>query len=335
MFTQLNQYRVILETKPEFKDHPEDLGALYVRSAAGGQVPLGAISRVQETNRSSCHQPPGAVPGHDHLLQPGAGCVAGGCRKGHRFGHEAARHAGKHPGKFPGHGPGLPVLAGQRASPDPGGPGDGLHRPRGPVRELHPPRHDPVHAAVGRGGRAPCPDPVPHRVQRHRADRDHPAHRHREEKRHHDRGFCPGCRAQGGQEPRRGHLSGIPAAVPPDHDDDPVGPSGRAAAGDQRRRGRRASPPPRHLHHRGAHLQPGAHALHDAGHLPLVRPAGKSKGRKPLSTKQRRRAGKHDRAQFLVPVHPKAGGDHPADTGNGARRPDRRPSAPAVGPAAG
>ena len=50
MFTQLNQYRVILETKPEFKDHPEDLGSLYVRSTAGGQVPLGAISRVQETN---------------------------------------------------------------------------------------------------------------------------------------------------------------------------------------------------------------------------------------------------------------------------------------------
>jgi multidrug efflux pump len=49
MFTQLNQYRVILETKPEFKDHPEDLGSLYVRSSAGGQVPLGAISRVQET----------------------------------------------------------------------------------------------------------------------------------------------------------------------------------------------------------------------------------------------------------------------------------------------
>ncbi|HTZ40094.1 MAG TPA: MdtB/MuxB family multidrug efflux RND transporter permease subunit [Syntrophales bacterium] len=49
MFTQLNQYRVILETKPEFKDHPEDLGALYIRSAAGGQVPLGAISQVQET----------------------------------------------------------------------------------------------------------------------------------------------------------------------------------------------------------------------------------------------------------------------------------------------
>jgi multidrug efflux pump len=49
MFTQLNQYRVILEAKPEFKDHPEDLGTLYVRSAGGGQVPLGTFSQVKET----------------------------------------------------------------------------------------------------------------------------------------------------------------------------------------------------------------------------------------------------------------------------------------------
>ncbi len=49
MFTQLNQYRVILETKSGFRNHPEDLGSLYVRSAAGGQVPLGTISTVRET----------------------------------------------------------------------------------------------------------------------------------------------------------------------------------------------------------------------------------------------------------------------------------------------
>ena len=49
MFTQLNQYRVILEVKPEFKVHPEKLGALYVRSAGGGQVPLGAFTQFKET----------------------------------------------------------------------------------------------------------------------------------------------------------------------------------------------------------------------------------------------------------------------------------------------
>ena len=49
MFTQLNQYRVILEVKPEFKTHPDKLGALYVRSAGGGQVPLGAFTQYKET----------------------------------------------------------------------------------------------------------------------------------------------------------------------------------------------------------------------------------------------------------------------------------------------
>jgi multidrug efflux pump subunit AcrB len=49
MFTQLNQYRVILEVKPEFKVHPEKLGALYVRSAGGGQVPLSTFTQFKET----------------------------------------------------------------------------------------------------------------------------------------------------------------------------------------------------------------------------------------------------------------------------------------------
>ncbi|HUH66156.1 MAG TPA: MdtB/MuxB family multidrug efflux RND transporter permease subunit [Syntrophales bacterium] len=49
MFTQLNQYRVILEVKPEFKTHPDKLGTLYVRSTGGGQVPLGAFTQYKET----------------------------------------------------------------------------------------------------------------------------------------------------------------------------------------------------------------------------------------------------------------------------------------------
>jgi multidrug efflux pump len=48
MFTQLNQYRVVIESGPQFQDHPADLNALYVRSAAGGQVPLTSLARVEE-----------------------------------------------------------------------------------------------------------------------------------------------------------------------------------------------------------------------------------------------------------------------------------------------
>ena len=40
LFTQLNQYHVILEVQPEFQRHPEKLNDLYIRSTAGGEVPL-------------------------------------------------------------------------------------------------------------------------------------------------------------------------------------------------------------------------------------------------------------------------------------------------------
>ena len=50
MFTQLNQYRVVLETQPGFQQRPDDLKNLYLRSAGGGSVPLGAFTEVQTSN---------------------------------------------------------------------------------------------------------------------------------------------------------------------------------------------------------------------------------------------------------------------------------------------
>ncbi len=44
IFTQLNQYHVILEVAPRFQQDPEALRALYVKSANGTPVPLGAFS---------------------------------------------------------------------------------------------------------------------------------------------------------------------------------------------------------------------------------------------------------------------------------------------------
>jgi multidrug efflux pump len=49
MFTQLNQYRVILEVMPEFQKGPHALQFLDVRSSSGGQVPLNVFARVTET----------------------------------------------------------------------------------------------------------------------------------------------------------------------------------------------------------------------------------------------------------------------------------------------
>ena len=50
IFTQLNQYRVVLETQPGFHQGPDDLKHLYVRSADGGSVPLDTFTRLESSN---------------------------------------------------------------------------------------------------------------------------------------------------------------------------------------------------------------------------------------------------------------------------------------------
>ncbi|MDZ4689212.1 MAG: multidrug efflux RND transporter permease subunit [Planctomycetaceae bacterium] len=49
MFTQLNQYRLVLEVKPEFRNEPRDLAEVYVRSPTGGRTPLSSFSRIEES----------------------------------------------------------------------------------------------------------------------------------------------------------------------------------------------------------------------------------------------------------------------------------------------
>jgi multidrug efflux pump len=45
VYTQLNQYHVILEVDPHFKSDPEALNAIYVNSAGGPPVPLASLAR--------------------------------------------------------------------------------------------------------------------------------------------------------------------------------------------------------------------------------------------------------------------------------------------------
>ena len=47
LFTQLNQYHVILETLPDFQRNPSKLNDIYVLSTSGGAVPLSAFSHFE------------------------------------------------------------------------------------------------------------------------------------------------------------------------------------------------------------------------------------------------------------------------------------------------
>jgi len=47
MFTQLNQYRVVLELKPDLQQSPAELKDIYIRSQQGGEVPLSAFTTFE------------------------------------------------------------------------------------------------------------------------------------------------------------------------------------------------------------------------------------------------------------------------------------------------
>ena len=107
MFTQLNQYRVVLEVRPEFRNGPE---AIWTTSTF---TPLAAASRRSARSRASeesavpiADQSPGAVSGRDRLVQSGARACrwATPCRRDRRasrreLGMPASIQAG-----FPGNG---------------------------------------------------------------------------------------------------------------------------------------------------------------------------------------------------------------------------------------
>jgi multidrug efflux pump len=63
IFTQSNQYRVVLEVKPEFQHNLQDLKHLYIRSAVGGQVPPNTTSGQGTSSSTSTQVPISAAGG--------------------------------------------------------------------------------------------------------------------------------------------------------------------------------------------------------------------------------------------------------------------------------
>ncbi|MCX6928516.1 MAG: efflux RND transporter permease subunit, partial [Verrucomicrobia bacterium] len=47
IFTQLNQYRVVLEVEPQYQFSPESLNKIYVKSSTGQMVPLSAFAKAK------------------------------------------------------------------------------------------------------------------------------------------------------------------------------------------------------------------------------------------------------------------------------------------------
>ena len=63
MYTQLNQYHVVMEVAPEFWQSPETLRDIYVRSTSGTQVPLSAFAHFAPTTTALAVNHQGQFPG--------------------------------------------------------------------------------------------------------------------------------------------------------------------------------------------------------------------------------------------------------------------------------
>ncbi len=62
IFTQLNQYRVVLEVDPQFQQNPDSLKSIYVKSSSGAQVPLSSFSHFESSNTALAINHQGQFP---------------------------------------------------------------------------------------------------------------------------------------------------------------------------------------------------------------------------------------------------------------------------------
>jgi len=74
MFTQLNQYHVVLQVDPQFSQNPDALKNIYVKSSNGTQVPLGTFTHFEQktTTLAVNHQGQFPVVTLSFNLGPGA-----------------------------------------------------------------------------------------------------------------------------------------------------------------------------------------------------------------------------------------------------------------------
>ncbi len=77
VFTQSNQYRVVLEVKPEFRTGPASVAELRVPTSAGGLVPLAAVARIEERPASLVLNRQGQFPAATISFNLGKGASLG------------------------------------------------------------------------------------------------------------------------------------------------------------------------------------------------------------------------------------------------------------------
>ncbi len=77
LYTQSNQYRVVLEVPPEKKRGPESIANLYVPSSNGKPLPLTSVARVEERSTALAVNHEGQLPSVTISFNPAPGVALG------------------------------------------------------------------------------------------------------------------------------------------------------------------------------------------------------------------------------------------------------------------
>ena len=196
IYSERNQYRVILEVDPLFQRDPSDLTQVYVAGNGSTQVPLSSVARIEKALAPLVinHQGPFPAVTITYNLAPNVPIEAAS-----RAIEKAV--AELHLPDTLHHGvcrrrQGVSALGRRAADGDPRGAARDLHHPRRAVREPGASADDHLDPAVGRPRRAAGAAIVRRRADRDRLHRHHPADRHRQEERHHDGGLRARGRAR-------------------------------------------------------------------------------------------------------------------------------------------
>ncbi len=133
MFTQLNQYHVVLEVAPEFRRDPADLRDIYVHSSAGSRGPAQLFLSLRAIDYAANGQSSGAVPCSHDFVQPTGKRVFRECGESNPSSGTGNRPAAKRASELPGHCIGLSKFACERSLSDSGRARSGLYRSWGTV----------------------------------------------------------------------------------------------------------------------------------------------------------------------------------------------------------
>ena len=273
IYAPTNQYWVVMELEPRFQTDPSVLPLLYVRSSTGALVPLNSVATITPTIG------PLAI---NHLGQLPAVTISFDLKPGVALSEAIASiNRATAEMRMPETISGLYQGTAQAFQSSLRGMGILLvlaifviYLVLGILYEsfIHPLT---ILSGLPTAGFGALVDAVAvrHRPQHVRVRRHHHAGRHREEERDHDDRLRDRGAAPGRQAARRGDLRGVHHALPADHDDDDGGADGQPADRARAGRGRRGAAAARSRRGRRSSRLAGAHALHHAGDLSVLRAA--------------------------------------------------------------